>query len=114
MVASGPPVEVPLPAPGQPSLLFVVKHAQDVDGLCVLLSPGVEEGAAPAGCALRLRRPDGVAFVLTTVGKLVPHRAEPHAGRRAYPLQVQPVLPAAEIPAGTEVWLLDTPGPAAL
>jgi hypothetical protein len=52
-----------------------------------------------------------VAFVLTTVGKLVPHRIEPHAGRRAYPLQVQPVLPAAEIPEGTEVWLLDAPRP---
>ena len=97
------------PPPGGAALLFIVSQAHDIDGLCVLLSPGAADGAAPPGCALRLRRPDGVAFVLTTVGKSVPHRPEPHAGRRAYPIQVQALLPASEIPEGTEVWRIDAP-----
>lgn len=89
-------------------LLFVVRRSVDIDGPAVLLLPGPVEGdSPPSGTALRLKRPDGAAFVLTALGKSVPSRVEPHAGVRAYPMQVQGSLPASEIPPGTEVWLVD-------
>ena len=95
----------------RPGLLFVVRRSVDIDGPAVLLLPGPVEGEAPPqGAALRLKRPDGSALVMLAMGKSVPSRTEPHAGLRAYPMKVQGLLPAAEIPPGTEVWLVDAGG----
>ena len=94
-----------------PGLLFDDRRPVDIEDERGLLYPGPIDGdGPPQGTALRLKRPDGAAFVLVSQGKSVPSRGEPHEGVRTYPLQVHGGLPASEIPSGTEVWLVDVGG----
>ncbi len=97
----------------QDGLLFIVRRTESLVGRRggVVLTPGLPPGEELArGEALRLRRPDGTALVVTTSGRSFPARREPHAGRRDTPIQLGATVVADDIPRGTQVWRMDGAG----
>ena len=91
-------------------LLFTVRVAQDLSGAGVVLVPGLPDGhRLDPGEAVRLRRPDGSALVVTTGGVTIPARREPHMGARSYPLKVTSDITASDVPKGTQVWRMGSP-----
>ena len=96
-----------------PTLLFTVECAFQITGRGCVLAPGPSLAAgAPAvriGDRIRLHHPDGKS-IDTVIRGLDMLARRPQSIANTAPLLLPSAFAKADIPEGTEVWLMEQPG----